>query len=151
MREVAISALFRYSQVGRGSQQWRGYPQTPIHPRMSLISLKQRDASPGSRRLSRASAEPTGPACPPKARHRPALPPDICFLGNQGHTLNHSFRELFTGVSSNYNQSSVITNSVPYDGQLQLSIFMANRLHMDSVVKNCLNTLYKHTLIKKKG
>lgn len=52
-----------------------------------------------------------------------------------GLRVESQFRELFTSLNSNYNHSTILTNLVPYVGQLQLGKFMANRSHIYSVVK----------------
>lgn len=80
--------------------------------------------------------------------------PDWNMLSRKpGLRVESQFRELFTSLNSNYNHSTILTNLVPYVGQLQLGKFMANRSHIYSVVKKktCLNILYKYTLIKMKG
>lgn len=73
---------------------------------------------------------------------------------NQGYKLNHSFKQLFTSLNSNYGHSTIFTNLVPYAGQLELNVFMANGLHICSLVKKRTTAWISFTnihLFKKKG
>lgn len=123
-------------------------PKPRFDPSMSLVSLKQMD----HRFMSPAAML----AAEPWDLRFTCLVMDSLdwnMLSREpGLQAESQFRELFTSLNSNYNHSTIFTNLVPYAGQLQLGTFMANWAYVYSVVKkNCLNILYKYTLIKTKG